>query len=81
MAYEKSRSLLNKNGVQKAIDGLEKMPEGMTAMRWEEIDTNALLGIQLSLSKEVLREVVKETKTKGMWEKSESLYMAKSITN
>ena len=41
----------------------------------------ALSTIQLCLSNEVLREVVKETTTKGMREKLESLYMAKSVTN
>ena len=75
------KAILIQNGVQKAIAGVEKMPEGMTAASWEEIDSKALSVIQLCLSNEVLREVVKETTTLGMWEKSESLYMAKSITN
>ena len=77
----KMRAILIQNGVHKAIDGVEKMPEGMSASRREEIDTKALSAIQLCLSNEVLREVVKETTTKSIWEKLESLYMAKSVTN
>ena len=47
------------------------MPDWMTAVRWEDIDTKALSAIQLCISNEVLREVVKETATKGIWEKLE----------
>ena len=53
----------------------------MNVARWEEIDSKALSVIQLCLSNEVLREVVKENTTKGIWEKLESLYMVKSVTN
>ena len=77
----KMRAILIQYGVQKAIDGVEKMPEGMTTARWEEIDSKVLWTIQLCLSNEVLREIVKETTTKAIWEKLESLYMAKSVTN
>ena len=77
----KMRAILIQNGVQKAIDGVEKMPKRMTAAKWEEIDSKTLSAIQLYLSNKVLREVVKETTTKGIWKKLESLYMAKSVTN
>ena len=53
----------------------------MSEAKWEEMDAKALSAIQLCLSNEVLREVVKETTSKGIWEKLESLYMAKSMTN
>ena len=62
----KMRAIIIQNGVQKAIDGVDKMPEGKTAAKWEEIDSKALSAIQLCLSNEVLREVVKETTTKGI---------------
>ena len=75
------RAVLIRNGVQKVIYGVEKIPEGMTVARWEEIVTKALLAIQLCHSNELLREVVKESTTKGIWKKLESLYMAKSVTN
>ena len=54
------------NGVQKAVDGVEKMPEGVIAARWKKIDTRALSAIQLCLSNEVLKKVVKEITTKGI---------------
>ena len=56
-------------------------PIGMSDTKWEEMDAKALSAIQLCLSNEVLREVVKEITSKGIWEKLESLYMAKSVTN
>ncbi|XP_057518411.1 uncharacterized protein LOC130799325 [Amaranthus tricolor] len=40
----------------KAIDGVDNMPEGISASRWEEIDTKALSALQLCLSNDVLRE-------------------------
>ena len=45
------------------------------------MDAQALSAIQLCLSNEVLREVVKEVASKGIWEKLKSLYMAKNVTN
>lgn len=41
--------------VQKAISGVEKMPEGMSVMRWQEINAKALSAIQLCLSNKVQR--------------------------
>ena len=43
------------DGVKKALDGVEEMPQGIA--KWEEIDTKALSAIQLCLSNKVLREV------------------------
>ena len=37
--------------------------------KWEEINSKALSAIQLYLSNEVLREVVKEYTIKGIWNK------------
>lgn len=37
--------------------------------------------MQLCLSNEVLRKVIKETTTKGIWEQLKSLYMAKTVIN
>ena len=51
----KMRFILIQSGVQKAIDGVDKMSEGMTAAKREEIDSKALSAIQLCLSNEVLR--------------------------
>ena len=77
----KIKAILIQNGVHKALEGEEKKPIGVSEAKWEKMDTKALSAIQLCLSNEVLREVVKETTSKGIWEKLESLYMAKSVTN
>ena len=62
----KIKSILIQNGMQKEIDGVEKMLEVMTVTRLEEINTKALMTIQQCLSTDLLREVVKETTTKGI---------------
>jgi hypothetical protein len=61
-------------GVQKALDGVDKMHNDMTMAKWEEIDAKALSAIQLCFSNKVLREVMKENTTKGIWDKLESLH-------
>ncbi|GJS41666.1 retrovirus-related pol polyprotein from transposon TNT 1-94 [Tanacetum coccineum] len=48
---------------------------------WLELDEKALATIQLFLTQEVLREVIHETTTAGLWLKLESLYMTKSLAN
>ena len=75
------KAILIQNGVHKALEGDERKPIGLSEAKWEEMDAKALSAIQLCLSNEVLREVVKEVTSKGIWEKLESLYMAKSVTN
>ena len=72
------RAILVQNGVQKALD---VRPDGMTDTRWEDIDEKARSAIQLSLANEVLREVISEKTTKALWEKLESLYLKKTLTN
>ncbi|KAL5788067.1 hypothetical protein ACOSP7_005016 [Xanthoceras sorbifolium] len=47
----------------------------------EDIDEKACSAIQLSLSDEVLHEVISEKTTKALWEKLESLYLKKTLTN
>lgn len=77
----KMRAILVQNGLSKALLGKEKKPATMTEDQFDEIDEKALSTVQLCLSNEVLREVVKETTTAGLWLKLESLYMTKSVTN
>nr|GEW03190.1 retrovirus-related Pol polyprotein from transposon TNT 1-94 [Tanacetum cinerariifolium] len=48
---------------------------------WLELDKKALATVQLFLTQEVLREVIHETTTTGLWLKLESLYMIKSLAN
>ena len=77
----KMKAILIQNGVHKALEGDERKPIGLSEAKWEEMDAKALSAIQLCLSNNVLREVVKEVISKRIWEKLESLYMAKSVTN
>ncbi|KAL5789775.1 hypothetical protein ACOSQ2_004663 [Xanthoceras sorbifolium] len=73
------RTVLVQSGVQKALKGVK--PADMKDADWEDIDEKARSAIQLSLSDEVLREVISEKTTKALWEKLESLYLKKTLTN
>jgi len=53
----------------------------MTDDQWDELDEKALSSIQLSFSKEILREVVNETAAAGLWLKLETLSMTKNLAN
>jgi hypothetical protein len=64
--------------VQKA---LRTRPADMTDDKWQYIDERALSGIQLSLSFDVLREVMHEKSAATLWKKLEELYMTKSLAN
>ncbi|KAL5765298.1 hypothetical protein ACOSQ2_017892 [Xanthoceras sorbifolium] len=73
------RAVLVQSGVQKALKG--DKPADMKDADWEDIDEKARSAIQLSLSDEVLREVISKKTTKALWEKLESLYLKKTLTN
>ncbi|KAL5795047.1 hypothetical protein ACOSP7_003641 [Xanthoceras sorbifolium] len=73
------RAVLVQSGVQKALKGIK--PADMKDVDWEDIDEKARSAIQLFLSDEVLREVISEKTTKALWEKLESLYLKKTLTN
>ena len=77
----KMRAILVGKQCVKALLGKSKKLESMTEERFDEMDEKALSLIQLSLSDEVLREVLKEETAAGIWLKLESLYMTKSISN
>ncbi|KAL5839337.1 hypothetical protein ACOSQ4_011945 [Xanthoceras sorbifolium] len=72
-------AVLVQSGVQKALKGVK--PADMKDADWEDIDKKARFAIQLSLFDEVLREVISEKTTKALWEKLESLYLKKTLTN
>ena len=59
------KAILIQNGVHKAIKGDERKPIDLSEAKWEEMDAKVLSAIQLCLSDEVLREVVKEVTSKG----------------
>nr|GEW48417.1 putative ribonuclease H-like domain-containing protein [Tanacetum cinerariifolium] len=64
-----------------ALRGIAHKPQSMSDEDWIELDKKALATIQLFLTQEILREVIHETTTTGLWLKLESLYMTKSLTN
>jgi hypothetical protein len=57
--------------VQKA---LQTWPTDMTDDKWQDIDERALSAIQLSLSFNILREIMHEKSAVTLWKKLEELY-------
>ena len=68
-------------GLKKALGGKLSMLGAMIDKQWNEFDEKAFSAIQLCLSHDVLRVVIKEKTTIGLWLKLESLYMTKSVVN
>jgi hypothetical protein len=56
--------------IQKA---LQSQPSDMTDDKWQDIDKRDLSAIQLSLSFDVLREVMHEKSAATLWKKLEEL--------
>jgi hypothetical protein len=52
----------------------------MTDDKWKDLDKKVLSGLQLSLSPDVLREVMNTKSVAELWKKMEELYMTKSLT-
>ena len=77
----KMRALLVQQGIQSALLGEEKLPEGLTEKEKMEMLDKAHSAIILSLGDKVLREVSKERTAAALWSKLESLYMTKSLAN
>jgi hypothetical protein len=72
------KAVLTQLVVQKA---LQTRPADMTDDKWQNIDERVLSAIQLSLSFDVLREVMHEKSAATLWKKLEELYMTKSLAN
>jgi hypothetical protein len=53
----------------------------MTDDKWEDLDEKALSALQLSLSTDILREVMNEKSVAALWKKLKELYMTKSLAN
>ena len=49
--------------------------------QWEDLDVKALSKTQLCLADDVLFNIIGETSTASLWNKLESSYMTKSVTN
>ena len=48
---------------------------------WEDLDAKVLSTICLCLADDVLFNIIGETSVASMWDKLESFYMTKSVTN
>ena len=77
----KIRAVLVQQGLLKALNGKQALPESMSDEDKDDLLERAHSAIQLSLSDEVLREVAEETSAASLWLRLESLYMTKSLTN
>ncbi|GKV43399.1 hypothetical protein SLEP1_g50691 [Rubroshorea leprosula] len=77
----KMRPMLIQQGLWKALEREARLLE--TLRKEEKIDLKkwALSANQLSLSDEVLGEVVEENSASALWLKLEALYLTKSVTN
>ena len=75
------KDLLIQQGVHKALLGKEKKLETMKDVEWVEMDEKATSSIRLNLGDEVIHNILKEKTAKEVWEKLESLYMRKNLTN
>ena len=75
------RDLLVQQGLQRALDVKRKIPLTITEDEWEDLDAKALSTIRLYLEDDVLFNIIGETSARSLWNKLESLYMTKLVTN
>ena len=75
----KMRALLVQQGLFKMLNGVKALPNFGTDVEKEDVMEQALGGILLTLSNEVLREVGSIKPAPELWLKLESLYMTKSL--
>jgi hypothetical protein len=75
------KNLLIQQGVHKALLGMEKKSEKIENDVWEEMDVKAANAIPFNLSDEVIHNVIDEENAESIWQKLESLYMVKNLTN
>ena len=77
------------HGLHKALKGKSITVSGIDSEKsstvgdddWEELDLRASSAIRLCLAKNILANVHGMSTAKGLWEKLEELYQAKSISN
>ena len=77
----KVKALLSQQKILKAIEGPEKLPDTLTVEQKDDMLEMALGTIILNLSDNILREVNDEKTACDVWNKLESLYLTKSLTN
>ena len=74
-------AVLIQHRLKKALDGKTTKADTMTNEQWNELDEKTLSAIQIFLSQDVLREVIKENTAASLWLKLEGLYMTKNLVN
>ena len=74
-------AVLTNQNLKVALDGRDKKPATMKDSEWEEADQKALSTIQLSITDDVLQEVLSEKTAASLWNKLESLYLKKTVAN
>ena len=77
----KMKALLVQQGCAAALEGEAKLPKDMTDAVKKDILTKAHSAILLSVTDEVLREIVDQTTTMGLWDKLSEIYQNSSLTN
>ncbi|KAK8921738.1 hypothetical protein KSP39_PZI020142 [Platanthera zijinensis] len=74
------KAVLVQQGLHKALLGKEKSGVKKDE-EWEELDLKVISTIQMSLTDEIMYNVVDADTTVDLWKKLEELYMSKSLTN
>ncbi|KAK9080130.1 hypothetical protein SSX86_001805 [Deinandra increscens subsp. villosa] len=77
----KMRAFLVYQGTVEALKGENSKPADWSDGDWQEVLDKAHSSIILILGDRVLREVSKEKSAAALWNKLESLYMTKSLSN
>ncbi|KAK3225087.1 hypothetical protein Dsin_004949 [Dipteronia sinensis] len=77
----KVKALLSQQKILRAIESPDKLPDSLTQVQKDDMLEMALGTIILNLSDNVLREVNDETTAFNIWNRLESLYLTKSLTN
>ena len=75
------RSLLVKQDLSIAIEGRAKKPTTMSNEDWQKTDEKAMASIFLSLSQNVLFNVLNEKTAKEVWDKLQNMYQTASAAN
>ncbi|VFQ59821.1 unnamed protein product [Cuscuta campestris] len=73
------QDLLVQQGLDQALE--EEKPTSMSEREWSKIQRRAINTIRLALAPEIKFSVLKETTPKALWDKLESIYASKSLTN
>ena len=73
----KMRALLVHQGLDDALKGMSGLPETMSDQDKKDLMQKAHSAIILGLGDKVLKKMLEERTTAGIWAKLESLYMTK----